>query len=144
VASVVFLCADNTCRSPIAEALARHLAGTRYDVRSAGLNPGDSVHPLARLVLEERGVSADGLRPRPLREVVGRDRLDLAVILCEAPGDTGPATWPGGTTRLIWSVPDPLKAGGSELERLAAFRGIRDNIEKHIRTWLADPDFAWA
>jgi arsenate reductase len=144
MANVLFVCADNTCRSPIAEALARSLCDSRYEVVSAGVTPGREIHPLVRRVLAERGISADGLRPRPLRETVGRKPLDLAVILCEAPDDQHPATWPGGATRLIWPIPDPLKSGGSELERLAAFRRIRDDIEVHIRRWLADPDVAWA
>jgi arsenate reductase (thioredoxin) len=142
--NMLFLCADNTCRSPIAEALARHVAGDRCDVRSAGFAPGSELHPLARRVLVERGISTDGLRPRGYRASIGRDRIDVAVVLCADAGDDAPDSWPGGTTRFVWSVPDPTEVGGTELERLAAFRRIRDDIESHIRRWLADPDIAWA
>ncbi len=141
---MLFLCADNTCRSPIAEAIARYHCGDTYNVSSAGFTPGREVHPLARQVLAEIGIHLDRREPQPFRAALGGEPIDLAIVLCNESADPEPTTWPGGTTRLVWPVPNPALAGGSELERLAAFRRIRDDIETHIRRWLADPDIAWA
>lgn len=60
---VLFLCTHNAARSQIAEALLRHLAGDRFEVVSAGLEPTE-VHPLTREVLKERGIATSALRAK--------------------------------------------------------------------------------
>jgi arsenate reductase len=44
---VLFLCTQNSARSQMAEGFLRHLAGDRFEVMSAGLDPTDEVHPCA-------------------------------------------------------------------------------------------------
>jgi arsenate reductase len=134
---VLFLCTANTCRSQMAEALLRHLAGDRFEALSAGPEPGPEVHPLALRVLEEKGVSTVGLRPKHIREYLGRVRLAAAIIVCSRAAETCPAVWPGMGERLYWPVDDPAAVEGGEEEKLAAFRRARDFIETRLTDWLA-------
>lgn len=137
--NVLFLCTGNTCRSQMAEALLRHRAGNRFQALSAGLEPGSVVHPFALRVLAEKGVSTEGLRPKHLREYLGRIRLAAAIIVCSNAAETCPAVWPGMGERLYWPVDDPAAVEGNEEEKLAAFRHTRDLIDAQITDWLSRP-----
>ena len=53
--SIVFVCVANSCRSQMAEAAARALVGTQWEIWSAGSHPSGTVHPLAIQVMAERG-----------------------------------------------------------------------------------------
>ena len=53
---VLFLCTGNSCRSQMAEAWLRHLAGDRFESLSAGAKPAGYVHPLAIRVMQEAGL----------------------------------------------------------------------------------------
>ncbi len=134
---VLFLCTANTCRSQMAEALLRHHAADRFEVISAGLEPGPQVHPLALRVLEEKGVSTAGLRPKNLREFLGFVRVRWAIFVCSRAAETCPVAWPDLSERTHWPVDDPAVVAGTEEERLEAFRRVRDELEARITAWLA-------
>lgn len=139
---VLFLCAANTARSQIAEALLRHLAGDRFEAISAGLKPGTAVHPLALRVLEEKGIDTTGLRPKDVREFLGTVRIHIAITVCTRAAESCPTLWPAPTRHLDWPIDDPAAVEGSEAERLAAFRQARETIEACISGWLAGLDKA--
>ncbi|HSB41918.1 MAG TPA: hypothetical protein VLK28_08805 [Methylomirabilota bacterium] len=42
----------------------------------------------------------------------------------------------GTEKTAVWSFPDPSRATGSEEERLAVFRGVRDQIHERLTDWL--------
>ena len=65
---VLFICLGNSCRSIMAEALARHRCGDRWEAASAGLNPLGFVAPETLLILAEMGVSTEGLHSKGLEE----------------------------------------------------------------------------
>ena len=137
---VLFLCTANTCRSQMGEALLRHRAGDRFEAMSAGLEPGPEVHPLALRVLEEKGVSTAGLRPKNLREFLGVVRVRWAVFVCSRAAESCPTAWPDWSERLYWPLDDPATVEGTEEERLAVFRRVRDELETRILAWLAAQD----
>lgn len=82
---VVFVCTGNTCRSPLAEALARRMAaerGLRVDFASAGIGAalGASATDGAILVGLERGLDLSRHRSRPLLpEDIASDTIILAM-----------------------------------------------------------------
>ncbi len=129
---IAFLCTQNSARSQMAEGFGRELIrqGTRgVEVYSAGTDPSGAVHPLAKRVMEEKGISLDDHVSKSLNDIpVGR--LDYVITLCGDAADQCPAV-PGARTEH-WNLPDPARAGGSEEERLAAFRTIRDEIERRV------------
>jgi arsenate reductase len=128
-AKVLFLCTRNACRSQLAEALMRQRFGERLEVHSAGVQPG-RIHPLTLRVLREVGIDATGQRSKHVDEL--RDiRFDLVVTLCDSAAQTCPV-FPG-TTRLVHrDYRNPEEARGSEEERLAVFRQVRDQLAREL------------
>lgn len=135
--TVLFLCTANTCRSQIAEALLRHLAGDRFEVISAGLAPGEVVHPLALRALDEKGIDTAVLRPKHVRELLGNVRIRTAITVCARAAEACPEAWPGAQEQLFWPFDDPAAVEGTVTQRLAAFRRTLDAIESKLRDWLA-------
>ncbi len=115
---VLFLCTENACRSQMAEALANHFFGLKVQAFSAGIRPG-KVHPLALQVLQELGISTEGLRSKHLDEFKGEE-FDLAITLCNSAKKHCPYL-PGTRKSLHIPVPDPAPKG-----TLKAFREVRD------------------
>ncbi|MCS7161521.1 MAG: arsenate reductase ArsC [Gemmatales bacterium] len=133
---VLILCTGNSCRSIMAEAIWRHLAADRFEVHSAGTQP-KGIHPLTLRVLAERGISTEGLRSKGLEEV-DTSAIDLLVTVCDSARDTCPHL-PGQFQRLHWPFDDPPAFPGSEEEKLAVFRRVRDEIWEKIASYLHKP-----
>ncbi|GBD35516.1 Glutaredoxin arsenate reductase [bacterium HR36] len=130
---VLILCTGNSCRSIMAEAIWRHLAGDRYEVQSAGTHP-KTVHPLALRVLAERGISTEGLWSKAVDEV-DTSHLDIVITVCDSARDQCPYL-PGNFQRLHWPFDDPPAYQGTEEEKLAVFRRVRDEIWEKIAEFL--------
>lgn len=128
---ILFLCVANSARSQMAEGLARRLAPPGIQVYSAGSEPG-SVNPLAVRAMAEIGVDISGHRSKSVDEIPV-DRVDVVVTLC---AEEVCPVFPGPVRRLHWPVDDPARAGGSEAERLEAFRRTRDEIARRLEEWL--------
>ena len=122
---VLFLCTGNSCRSQMAEAIARARHGDRWDVYSAGTAPVGYVHPLALRVLEEIGIHHQG-RAKHVDEFQSMD-FDLVVTVCDEANESCPV-WLGKGRKIHRGFPDPAKVTGSEEEVLAVFRQVRDAI----------------
>jgi arsenate reductase len=120
---VLFVCLGNSCRSPMAEALARHIASDVIEASSAGLAPLGYVSPATLKVLAESGVAGDGLVSKPLR-MVDFTSIDLVVNLA---GRSIEKYLDGRVLPVEdWDVGDPF---GSDL---AVYRRIRDEIEQRM------------
>lgn len=117
----------------MAEGLARFLLGDGWEVHSAGLEP-KGVHPLAVRVMDEIGIDIRGQRSKAIDPALLR-QVDLVITLCDDAAERCPVT-PPGVRRLHWSFPDPAAVTGSEEERLAAFRRVRDALAERIRAEL--------
>lgn len=104
---VLFVCTANSARSLMAEALLRDMAGDRFEVASAGTGP-TSPHPLALQVLDEAGVSTEGLRSKQLADLDGQ-YWDYVITLCEkAASECGTICEPA--QQIAWDFPDPVPA----------------------------------
>jgi thioredoxin type arsenate reductase len=125
--SILFLCVANSARSQIAEGLARRLAPPGTRVFSAGSEPG-TINPLAVQVLREAGVDASRQYSKGL-DAVPLDAIDLVVTLC---AEEVCPLFPRPVRKLHWPLPDPARVAGSEEERLAAFRGVRDELARRV------------
>lgn len=132
---VLFLCTHNSARSQMAEGYLRRLAGKRFEVVSAGTE-ATRVRPEARRVMAEVGADISGQESKTLEHYLG-EPFDFVIIVCDAAGESCPA-FPGRAERLHWSLPDPSQATGTEEERLAVFRQVRDRLRDHIEAELLD------
>jgi arsenate reductase (thioredoxin) len=133
VERVLFLCTHNSARSQMAEALLRRLGGDRFQVASAGTQ-ARGVNPLATRAMAEIGVDLRGHTSKTLDRFLG-ERWDYVITVCDSANESCPI-FPGASTRLHWSFEDPSAATGSEKQRLAVFRRVRDEIKTRIETWL--------
>ncbi|RME78158.1 MAG: arsenate reductase ArsC [Chloroflexi bacterium] len=131
---VLFLCTGNSCRSQMAEGLVNHFLGDRWEAFSAGTEPAGYVHPLAVMVMRELGVDITGGRSKSVEEF-REMAFDRVITVCGDAAENCPV-WlgPGKTTHI--GFPDPAKATGSEAERLAVFRQVRDDIRRQVLAFL--------
>jgi arsenate reductase len=137
---VLFLCTHNSSRSQMAEGLLRARGGGDYTVFSAGTHPR-TVHPLAIEAMREIGIDiseAAGYHAKALEDFIDQPPMDLVVTVCDEAAEECPY-FPGARRQEHWGFPDPSAATGSEAERLAAFRAVRDGIEQRITTFVAQP-----
>lgn len=136
---VMFLCSGNSARSQMAEGWLRHLADDRFDVVSAGTEPS-SVNPLAIAVMRERGIDISGHTSKPVAKFLGESFAYL-ITVCDSARERCPI-FPGAVKRIHWPLDDPAAAVGSDAERTAVFRRVRDEIETRIRAWLREHEAA--
>lgn len=132
---VLVLCTHNSARSQMAEGLLRALAPDRFDVASAGTE-ATRVHPLAIRAMDELGIDLRGHRSKTVDRLLA-EPWDYVITVCDSANERCPL-FPGRTTRLHWSFEDPSAATGSEDERLAVFRRVRDAIAARLREWVAE------
>lgn len=126
---VLFICTHNSARSQMAEALVNHDLAEWVKAFSAGTEPS-SVHPLAVAVMRELGIDISNQRSKGLEEFVGQ-KFDYVITLCSQADESCPIFF-GGTQKIHMGFPDPAAASGSEEDRLAAFRKVRDQIREQI------------
>ena len=132
---VLILCTGNSARSQMAEGLLRHDGGGSSEVFSAGTNP-TQVRPEAIAAMREVGIDISGHRSKSVDEFVGQT-FDYIITVCDNAKETCPV-FPARTKRIHWSVEDPAAVEGSEYERLAAFRRIRDELRGHLQRFIQD------
>jgi arsenate reductase len=136
---ILFLCTGNSARSQMAEAFLRKYGGDRFDAYSAGLEP-KGINPYTERVMEEVGLSLSGQYSKHVKEYMGKMHFAYLITVCEEAEKACPAAFPGIGQRLRWSFEDPVAFGGSEDEKLAKFREIRDQIGQRIKAWLKEQE----
>lgn len=134
---VLFLCTHNSARSQMAEGLLRHLAGDRFEAHSAGTE-ATHVRPLAIRAMDEAGVDIRGQESKTLARYL-EEPFDCVITVCDEANEACPF-FPGARNRLHWSFEDPSRAEGSEDERLALFRRVRDEIRERIEHELVNKE----
>ena len=149
---ILFICTHNSARSQMAEALLRHIYGDKYEAYSAGTNP-TKINPYAIKVLSELGIDATKQYSKGLEEY-SETEIDLAVAVCQNSAKTvcTLCSSPLSMNRplivnaklhktknyIIHGFEDPSEIEGSEEEKLAAFRRIRDEIKAWLTEYFAE------
>jgi arsenate reductase (thioredoxin) len=127
---ILILCTGNSARSQMAEGLLRHDAGDRFEVFSAGTKPS-RVRPEAIAAMRELGIDISCHRSKSVDEFKGR-RFDYVLTVCDNAKESCPI-FPGKTVAVHHNFEDPAALQGSEEERLALFRRVRDEIRQYLR-----------
>jgi arsenate reductase len=125
IPKVLFLCSGNATRSQIAEGFLRNISGSRFDVLSAGTK-SSRVHRLTVEVMKEVGIDISGQQPKHVQEFL-HTPIDVVVTLCSSAREECPI-FPRAARSLHWDMADPAAARGSDAEKLAVFRNVRDDI----------------
>jgi arsenate reductase len=120
----------------MAEELLRKMAGDRFEVESAGLEPG-TLNPYAVAALREEGIDISGKETVSAFELLKQGRYYTYVItVCdETSAETCPI-FPGCRERFHWSFPDPSKFTGTDEEIMRQVRAVRDRIKDKIAEWV--------
>jgi arsenate reductase len=132
---VLILCTANSARSQMAEGLLRADNGDKFEVESAGTK-ATYVRPEAAKVMEEIGVDLSGHRSKTVNEFSDRG-FDYVITVCDNARESCPV-YPGHTNRIHQSFEDPASVEGSDEERLAAFRRVRDQIRSYLREFASE------
>src|SRR6266542_4694618 len=130
---VLFLCTHNSARSQMAEGWLRYLAGSRFEVESAGME-ARGVQPLAIRAMSEAGVDISGHQSKTLHQFLTQS-FDLVITVCDDAAEACPA-FPGAARQRHWSFPDPSEATGSDEQRIEVYRQIRDAIRSRVEAEL--------
>ncbi len=133
---VLFVCIHNSARSQMAEAFLNSVAGDRYDVQSAGLEPG-VLNPLVVEVMAEVGIDIANNPTKGVLDLLRRgERFDFVITVCDEASAEACPVFPGPGRKIHWGFHDPGRIEGSREEKLMKIRVIRDDIRLKIREWL--------
>jgi arsenate reductase (thioredoxin) len=133
--SVLFLCTGNSARSQMAEAWLKKYGGNEFEIHSAGLEPS-TVNPFTIQAMNEKGVDMSAHHAKSVREYLGKKDFTYVITVCSNAEEKCPTTFLGQLYRLHWPFDDPAAAQGTDEEKLAKFRTVRDEIEAKVKGWL--------
>ncbi len=131
---VLFLCTGNSCRSQIGEGLMRHMAGDKYDVFSAGVEPS-RLHPMSILVMNEIGIDISQQSSDDVNDYL-KSGIDIVISVCDHAAQTCPS-FPGDVERIHWSLIDPFHGWDVDESKLPDYRNTRDDLKQRIQGFLS-------
>jgi arsenate reductase len=123
----------------MAEVFLRKYAGNHFEAHSAGLKP-TGINPFTIKVLQEVGIDISNQSSKGVDTYLGKVLFQYLITVCDDADKNCPTVWPGVNQRMHWSFEDPAAFEGTDDEKLAKFREIRDLIEERIKTWLKEQD----
>ena len=130
--SVLFACALNSVRSPMAARLARHFFPKAFYVESAGVKRGQA-DPFAVAVMEELGLDMSRHQPHTFEDLED-SYFDLVITLSpEAHHRALELTRTMAVEVEYWPTVDATAAGGSRAQILDAYRAVRDALARRIK-----------
>src|SRR3984957_8290994 len=135
---VLFVCIHNSARSQMAEAFLNEICGDEFEAHSAGIEPG-KLNPTVVEVMQEISIDISGNQTKAVFDMIKSGEMFAYVItVCDEASAERCPIFPGVTTRLHWSFPDPSGFQGSREEKLAKTREVRDRIKAKIQSWCAE------
>jgi len=135
---VLFICVHNSARSQMAEAFLNQICREEFEAHSAGLNPG-KLNPIVVEAMQEIGIDLSANETKAVFDLVKSGRTFACVItVCDETNAERCPVFPGVTTRLHWTFPDPSAFPGTHEEKLARTREVRDAIKARIEEWCAE------
>ena len=121
----------------MAEAFLKKYAGDKFETESAGLEPSE-LNPLVVKVMKEFGIDISQNRTDSVFDFYKQGRrYHYVITVCDQAQSESCPVFPNTLERLHWSFKDPSQFEGSEQEKLAQIRIVRDNIEKKLKDWLS-------
>ena len=133
---VLFVCIHNSARSQMAEAFLNQLCGDEFEAHSAGLEPG-RLNPVVVEVMREIGIDISGNETKEVFDMIKSGKMFAYVItVCDEANAERCPYFPGASTRLHWSFPDP--SSFQDVEKLARTCEVRDAIKEKIGQWCTE------
>jgi len=133
---VLFVCVHNSARSQMAEAFLKRMAGDRFEVESAGLEPG-KLNPIVVEAMKEAGIDISGNRTKSVFDFYRQGKqYDYIITVCDDSQSGACPVFPGKGERLHWGFLDPSNFTGMHDDKLKKTKEVRDQIEAKIEDWL--------
>lgn len=133
---VLFVCIHNSARSQMAEELLKKYAGETFSVQSAGLEPG-VLNPLAIEVLKEEDIDITGKKTQSVFDLFkGGNLFHYVITVCDEGNSQKCPIFPGQTNRIHWSFKDPSGFTGTDEEKLAQTRMIKEEIKQKVLAFI--------
>ncbi len=139
---VLFVCVHNSARSQMAEAFLKQLAGDRFEVESAGLEPG-KLNLAVIEVMKELGIDISNNKTKSVFDFYKQGKqYDYVVTVCDESQAGKCPVFPGtaATKRIHWGFDDPSSFQGKPEEKLEKTRQVRDKIKHRIIEWINEPN----
>lgn len=130
---ILVLCTGNSARSQMTEGFLRSL-DPRLEVHSAGTHPSPRVNPFAVQAMKEIGIDISSGTPKKVDQFISQP-FDYVITVCDDADKTCPNFRGKVGTRVHIGFPDPAKATGTDAEKLAVFRTVRDDIRKRFQDY---------
>ena len=131
--TILILCTGNSCRSHLAEGILRAATGGRINVASAGSQPAGHVHPMAVEVMKEIDIDISSHTSKNLNEFLEQD-IHTVITVC-GNADSECPVFPDQACKYHWPFEDPAQAEGSDEEKRAIFRRVRDEIREKFKAY---------
>lgn len=135
---VLFLCVHNSARSQMAEAFLKKHGGGRFEVESAGLEPG-KLNPYVVRAMAEVGIDIAGNPTKSVFDLFDAKKVfQVVVTVCSKEAAERCPIFPGLAERHHWPFNDPSSFKGTEEEIMARVRSVRDEIEDAVMTFVKE------
>ncbi|MFA5088603.1 MAG: arsenate reductase ArsC [Candidatus Omnitrophota bacterium] len=135
---VLFVCVHNSARSQMAEAFLKQSAGDKFEVESAGLEPG-TLNPIVVEAMQEVGIDISQNKTKSVFDFLKEGRIFQYVItVCDESQSEKCPIFPAVRERRHWGFADPSRFQGTHEERLKKTREVRDAIRNKIAKWLQE------
>ena len=134
---VLFVCIHNSARSQMAEELLRKLGGDRFEVESAGIEPG-KLNSFVVEALKEEGIDITGKQTNAVFDLFKQGkRYSYVITVCDEASAERCPVFPGICQRIHWGFTDPSKFQGTDAEKLVKVREVREEIKGVIKQWIS-------
>lgn len=135
---VIFICVHNSARSQMAEAFLKKYGGEKFEVTSAGLEPG-VLNPVVVEVMKEIGIDISGNKPKSVFDFYKNGSFfNYVITVCDESQSERCPIFPGVVKQMHWGFTDPSSFDGTFEEKKTKTRKVRDEIETKIKQWLEE------
>lgn len=131
---VLFLCTENSCRTQMAEAFLRELAGDELQVVSAGSEAGE-LDLEAVSAMREVGIDISSARTKTVDPYL-RERFHYVITLCDREIERSCPVFPGAIWRQTWELESPATLEANGMNHTMAVRYTRDKIHHHVAEFV--------
>ncbi|MBI5400479.1 arsenate reductase ArsC [Candidatus Saganbacteria bacterium] len=133
---VLFICIHNSARSQMAEAFLKQVGGDRFEVESAGLEPG-VLNPIVIEVMKEIGIDISNNKTKSVFDFYKQGKkYNYVIAVCDAASNEMCPIFPGAIEQLHWGFADPAALSGTKEAVMDNARIIRDEIKQKIEEWV--------
>ena len=137
---VLFLCVHNSARSQMAEAYLKEYGNGKFEVESAGLEPG-ILNPIVVEVMLQEGIDISSNQTKDVFDFFKQGRIfEYVITVCDTKAAESCPIFPGMVKIINWSFDDPSKFEGTHQEKIAQTIVVRDLIKQSVQKFIQELD----